>query len=111
AVAVAVGGDAADLLAGRVDGPAAPGVAGRAADADLHRPGRAEGVGATVHAGQLGAAVVALDLADAGQDHPRHAVLGAGRLEQREVAGGDGVLRVMARAGLGSAAVRGAAGG
>jgi hypothetical protein len=58
-----------------VDRCAAPAVAGRAFDADLHRPGRAEAVLATVHAGQAGLAVVALHRADAGQDRPRHAVL------------------------------------
>jgi hypothetical protein len=56
-------------------GRAAPGVAGRAFDADLHRPGRAEAVLAAVHARQRGLAVVALHRPDAGQDRPRHAVL------------------------------------
>src|SRR4029077_17834650 len=74
-VAVLVGGHAGHHLAGRVDRCAAPAVAGRAFDADLHRPGRAEAVLATVHAGQAGLAVVALHRADSGQDGPRHAVL------------------------------------
>src|SRR5215470_7448002 len=58
-----------------MDRCAAPGVAGRALDADLHRAGRAEAVLAAAHAGQGGLAVVALHRADAGQDRPRHAVL------------------------------------
>ena len=75
-LSVGVGGDPVHLLGGQVDRGAAPGVPGRPGDADLHRARRAEGVPAAVHAGQLAAAVVALDLADAGQDDPGHAVLG-----------------------------------
>src|SRR6202012_1537680 len=68
AVAVLVDGDPADLLGRRVAGAAAPGVAGRAADADLHGPGGTEAVLAAVHARQGGPAVVALHGADPGQD-------------------------------------------
>ena len=94
--AVLVGGDAVDHLAGRVDRRSAPGVAGRAADPDLHRPGRAEAVLPAVHAGQGGLAVVAFHRPDAGQDRPRHAVLLPDLLVPEQVVGRD-------RLGLGAA--------
>src|ERR1700683_3468945 len=97
AVAVLVGGDAVDLLAGRVNRGTTPVVARRAADADLHGAGRAERVGAAVNAGQRRLTVVAFHLADAGEDHPGNVVLGADVLEPEQVVSGDGVLRGGAR--------------
>ncbi len=90
-ITVAVGRNAADVLAGPVHGSAAPGVGRRAADADLHRACRPERIGAAVHAGQRGPAVVALHLADPGQHDPRHPVARADRLEQGQVVGRDRV--------------------
>ncbi len=88
-VAVLVGGHAVDHLGGRVDRRAAPGVARRAADADLHRAGRAEGVRVAVHSRQGGLPVVAFHRADAGQDRPRHAVLLADLPVPEEIGGRD----------------------
>lgn len=65
--AVAVDPVSAGVLGGGVDGGAAPGVPSCAADAELHRPGRPVGIGAGVHTGQVGLAVVALDGADPGE--------------------------------------------
>ena len=87
--AVLVGGHPVDRLAGRVHGQAAPDVPGLAADADLHRPGRAEPVLPAVHPGQAGLAVVAFHGPDPGQDGPRHAVLLADLLVPEQVAGRD----------------------
>ena len=53
AVVVGVNRYPVDMLARRVDRRAAPGIAGRAADPDLHRAGRAERVRAAVHSGQV----------------------------------------------------------
>src|SRR5580700_2160370 len=83
-----------------MDGGAAPGVARRAADADLHRARRAERVRAAVHAGQVGPAVVALDLSDPGEHDPGDAVLATGLLVVGEVVSRDGVARRSARRGL-----------
>ena len=104
AVAVAVDPVPAGVLGGGVDGGAAPGVAGRAADAELHRPGRPVGVGAGMHARRGRLAVVALDGPDPGEHRPRDAVPGAGFLVVGEVAGGDG-------RGGGAGGGRGLAGG
>ena len=90
AVVVAVDAVPAGVLGGGVNWCAAPGVPGCAADAELHRPGRAEGAGARVHAGRGGLAVAAFDGADPGQHRPRDAVLGPGFLVVGEVGRGDG---------------------
>jgi hypothetical protein len=85
-----------------VDGGAAPGVPGQAADAELHRPGRPGGVLAGAHAGRAGAALAGFDFADPGQHGPRDAVPGSGFAVVGEVGGGDRGRRG-AGAGLGLA--------
>jgi hypothetical protein len=102
AAAVGVGRHAADDFARRVDRQAAPFVARSTADADLHRPGRAKGVRAAVHAGQVGPAVVALHLADPGEDHPGDSVLASRLPEQGEIVGRDRVAGVRTGRGLGA---------
>src|ERR1019366_6719843 len=57
-VVVGVDSVAAGVLGGGVDGCAAPGVPGQAADAELHGPGRPGRVRAGMHAGSVRAAVV-----------------------------------------------------
>ena len=88
-VVVAVDAVPAGPLGCRVDGGAAPGVPGQAADAELHRPGRPGGVRAGMHSGRVRAALVGFGFADAGQDGPGDAVLGSGFLVVGEVGGGD----------------------
>ncbi len=90
--------DVGDAVAVGVHPVGGEGVACLAADADLHRPGRAGEVGAGGHAGGGGAAMVALDLADRRQHRPWQAGAGVGgRLVERQVGGGDVALRVPAR--------------
>ncbi len=100
AVAVAVGRDAVDVHVRGMHRRSAPGVGGRSADADLHRPGRAECVGPAAHPRQRGPAVIALDLADPREHDPRHLVPGADRLELAQVVGRDRVARLRADRGL-----------
>src|SRR6266511_3860385 len=122
-VAAPAGAVAAELAGGGVGGRAdlvdvagdavavvLPGRAGLAADAELHRPGRARRVGAGPHAGEGGAAVVRLVLADRGEHRPRQpwAVPG-GVLVGAKVGGGD--LRARGPAGGGSANRRPGCGG
>ena len=92
-VVVAVDAVPAGVLGGGVDGGAAPGVPGQAADAELHRPGRPGGVLTGMHPGCIRAALTGFGLADAGQDGPGDAVPGSGFLVVGEVGGGDSGCR------------------
>src|SRR6266545_7477843 len=86
------GGDRVGRVVGvalSVPGPSRRGAIGQV---ELHRAGAAAGaVQPRAHAGEVGAAVVGFDLADAGQDRPRQprAVLLHSRPIQLQVAAGD----------------------
>ena len=84
AVSVAVGGVTVELRRDLDLCLAAP-----RADQKLHRPGGAGVVGAALHAGQRGAAVVGLPLADGGQHVPLHADLLAVLAVELQVLVGD----------------------
>src|SRR5262249_34831556 len=99
--AVLVGRDPVDLLRRRVDGQPAPGVRGRALDADLHRACRAEAVLAAAHARQAALAVLARLAPDTSQDGPVGGVLQTDRRGPTQVTGWDESLPLGGRARLG----------